>query len=238
MAARTPRPHVGILGGTFDPIHRGHLDVARAAHDALALDQVWLVPSKVPPHRPVQMASAYHRFAMVALAVMAEADAAWLAASDFEVEGEGLSYTSATLRRLATMGYDRSQIFFLSGADAFAEIATWRDYPGLLDRAHFVVVSRGGVAAATMRTALPALVERMVAVTSTTVVPLEPSILLVNASTADVSSTLVRRLLAEGRPLGDRVPPGVEQYAIRHGLYRRAAAPAAPADHLHEEQQP
>jgi nicotinate-nucleotide adenylyltransferase len=175
---------------------------------------------------------------MVALAVMAERDAPWLIASDIEVDGEGPSYTSATLRRLAAMGYDRSQIFFLSGADAFAEIATWRDYPALLDGAHFVVVSRGGVRATTMRTALPELAGRMADVTPAVSLPAEPSILLVDAVTADVSSTVVRDLLVHRRPLGNRVPAVVEQYALRHGLYRVAAPPAAAADHLHEEQQP
>jgi nicotinate-nucleotide adenylyltransferase len=232
------RPRIGVLGGTFDPVHRGHLDLARAAQAALALDQVWLVPSSVPPHRPVQLASAYHRFAMVALAVMAERNTSWLVASDIEVDDEGTSYTSATLGRLAAMGYDRSQIFFLSGADAFAEIATWRDYPGLLDRAHFVVVSRGGVRATTLRAALPELAGRMAEVTPATALTAEPSILLLDAATTDVSSTIVRDLLVRRRPLGNLVPAVVEQYALRHDLYRVAAPPAAAADHLHEEQQP
>lgn len=232
------RGRVGLLGGTFDPIHRGHLDVARAAHDALALREVWLIPSHLPPHRPARpAASSYHRFAMVALAAMTEPEAPWLRACDIEVAEEGPSYTSKTLERLAACGYDRSQIFFLSGADAFAEIATWRDYPAFLDRAHFAVVSRPGTPATDLGRHLPALAPRMIAVTGAFSIPAEPSILLIDAATADVSSTDVRRRFAEGQPLDGRVPAAVERYARRHDLYRSAPVAAGAADHLHEDNQ-
>ena len=211
---------LGILGGTFDPIHRGHLDVARAAHDALALDQVWLIPSHVPPHRPVQpVASPFHRFAMVALAADAP-DTPWLVACDMELAQEGPSYTAKTLERLAGSGYEPSRIFFLTGADAFAEIATWRDYPALLDLAQFVVISRPGFPVSAMRARVPELAVRMIDVFPEKPVPAQPSILLVDAPTADVSSTEVRRRLASGTPLEGRVPVAVERHAIRHGLYR------------------
>jgi nicotinate-nucleotide adenylyltransferase len=240
MPATFERRRLGLLGGTFDPIHRGHLDVARAAHAVLALTEVWLVPSNVPPHRPSDPhASSYHRFAMVALAAVTEPGSPWLLASDVEVAEAGPSYTSRTLQRLgADSGYDRSQIFFLSGADAFAEIATWRDYPALLDRAHFAVVSRPGAPAGALRTRLPMLASRMVDVRDAVDLPAQPSILLVDADTADVSSTEVRRRFAEGHPLDGRVPAAVERYVRRHGLYRSAPASSGAADHLHEDTQP
>lgn len=222
MISRSAAAHarLGILGGTFDPIHRGHLDLARAAHDALALDEVWLVPSLVPPHRAVQpMASPFHRFAMVALAA-ADSNTPWLVACDMELAQGGPSYTARTLERVGAAGYAPSQIFFLTGADAFAEIATWRDYPVLLDRAQFVVVSRPGFPVSAVRGAVPELAARMVEVRGAAPVPGQPSILLVDALTADVSSTEVRRRLASGTPLEGRVPAAVERHAIRHGLYR------------------
>ena len=224
---------LGLFGGTFDPIHQGHIELVRAAHDALALDEVWLVPSNVPPHRPFRpLASSFHRFAMVALAVDAEKDARWLLASDIEVAAEGPSYTAKTLERLIASGYERSQIFFLSGADAFAEIATWRDYPALLDRAHFAVISRPGTPAEAMREQLPALAPRMISVTGAVQLPPEPSILLIDAVTADVSSTDVRRRFEEGHSLGGRVPDAVERYARRHGLYRSAPVAAGRGEPL------
>ena len=236
MSGESQHRRVGILGGTFDPIHRGHLDVARVAHDVLALTEVWLVPSRVPPHRPVQpVASPFHRFAMVALAAATEPDAAWLIACDLELSREGPSYTAATLQFVAESGCSPTQIFFLTGADAFAEIATWRDYPVLLDRAHFAVISRPGFPAPALRERLPALAPRMIDSHREADVPPEPSILLVDARTADVSSTEVRHRLASGQPLDGRVPAAVERHARRHHLYSAAAARSAAASHLHED---
>jgi nicotinate-nucleotide adenylyltransferase len=225
-------PRVGVLGGTFDPIHQGHLDLARAAREALALESIWLVPSHVPPHRAAPHASVFHRFAMVSLAASEET---WLIACDMELHDPGPSYTSRTLQRLTAAGYDARQIFFLTGADAFAEIATWRDYPALLDRAHFVVVSRPGLAVGALRKRLPDLASRMVDLTHGAAPPSDLSILLLDAVTADVSSTEVRRRLSAGEPLDGRVPVAVERHALRHSLYRIAAAHATAASHLHED---
>lgn len=211
---------LGILGGTFNPIHCGHLDLASAARDALGLEEVWLVPSHVPPHKPGQpLASSFHRFAMVALAA-ASPETPWLVACDMELAQEGPSYTARTLARVAEAGYEPHQVFFITGADAFAEIATWRDYPALLNLAHFVVVSRPGFPAAEMKTRVPELATRMAPIAPGDAVPAQPSILLVDAVTADVSSTEVRRRLAAGLPLEGRVPAAVERHALRHGLYR------------------
>ena len=131
---------LGLLGGTFDPVHEGHLAAGRAARTALALDQVQLVPAHVPPHRAVgPRASTAHRFAMTAIAALDEPG--WTV-SDVEIERDGPSFTYDTLRAAHASGLSASQIFFISGADAFAEIATWSRYPAVLDLAHFVVVAR------------------------------------------------------------------------------------------------
>jgi nicotinate-nucleotide adenylyltransferase len=210
---------IGILGGTFDPIHRGHLDVAGAAHDALALDEVWIVPLHVPPHRPQPVASPFHRFAMAALAA-GSPETPWLLASDMELAQEGPSYTALTLARIGAMGYAPSQLFFLAGADAFAEIAAWRDYPALLDLSHFVVLSRPGFPAGTMPLRVPELAPRMIEAGPGRPIPPQPSILLLDTKTTDVSSSEVRRRLKSGAPLEGRVPAAVERHVIRHGLYR------------------
>lgn len=219
LSGRRPT-RLGILGGTFDPIHCGHLDLARVAHGALQLEQVWLVPSLVPPHKRDQsLASPFHRFAMVALAAD-RLETPWLVACDMELAQNGPSYTARTLSRLASSGYDPASVFFITGADAFAEIATWRDYPALLALAHFVVISRPGVPVASTREQVPELASRMISWAADAAVPEQPSILLVDARTTDVSSTEVRRRLAGGLPLEGRVPAAVERHAIRHGLYR------------------
>src|SRR5690349_1230639 len=132
---------LGLFGGTFDPVHAGHLDVAQAARRALALDEVWMVPARLPPHRVAPVASAAHRFAMVSLAVQ---DQDGLLASDLEMETPGPSYTSDTLSRLEQRGVALSSVFFVIGADAFRDIPAWKDFPAVLGRCHYVVVSRPG----------------------------------------------------------------------------------------------
>src|ERR1700682_5915784 len=138
----TASRRVGILGGTFDPVHCGHLDAGAAAQDALGLGKVLVLPSNIPPHRPQPQASAYHRFAMVALAIAGRPG--WRAL-DLELREGALSYTSDTLERFHADGFGATELFFIAGADAFVEIPTWKNYPALLDLAHFVVVSRPGV---------------------------------------------------------------------------------------------
>ena len=211
---------VGIMGGTFDPIHSGHLDLARAAADALHLDQVRLLPSNVPPHRREPGTSPLHRFAMVALA--ATTDARFLA-DDEELRREGTSFAADTLRHVQQQGWKAEQLFFLTGADAFAGIATWREYPALLNLAHFVVCSRPGQAAAMVRGLLPSLQDRMVDAHDF-VEDRGTRVILLDAATADISSTAVRQALADGDTdiaLRGLLPPGVFDHIRKHGLYRR-----------------
>lgn len=193
---------IGVLGGTFDPIHVGHLAAADAVRRALALDQVLLVPARHPPHRGQHPdASPYHRFAMVALAV---AGADGLVASDLELGRPGPSYTSTTLRTLHARGLPAAGIYFITGADAFAEITTWKDYPEILELAHFVVVDRPGVS----RASLPAAPAHAVGV------------VFVEAATPEVSSTAIRRRIRAGESIAGLVPDLVGAHIERHGLYR------------------
>jgi nicotinate-nucleotide adenylyltransferase len=191
----------GILGGTFDPIHCGHIDVARAAQEALGLTEIVVITSSVPPHRPAPVASSYHRFAMAALAVSGRPG--WRV-SDIELKSTAPSYTISTLRRFHEDGYSADELFFLIGADAFAEIESWREYPRVLELARFVVVTRPGFEVAVPR-GLPADVgERIVPI---------------DAPTADVSATVIRQRMASGKSIAGLVPPLVRQHIEQHGLY-------------------
>jgi nicotinate-nucleotide adenylyltransferase len=227
---------VGLLGGTLDPIHVGHIDTATAARRALDLDRVDVLPSHVPPRRTLQpVASAYHRFAMAALAVNGVEG---LAANDVELRAPGPSYTADTLNRFRqSSGLGALQVFFITGADAFAEIETWHRYPAVLDLANFVVVSRPGFPVEQLRARLPGLTSRMTSVNPQSGVKPPagfPVIFLVDASTADVSSTEIRRRLAAGEPLTGLVPAAVVRHILRHELYTEGAGPLA-ADHLHDQ---
>jgi nicotinate-nucleotide adenylyltransferase len=227
MSAAT---RLGILGGTFDPIHVGHIETARAARTAFDLERIIILPSRVPPHRAVQpAASGHHRFAMAALAVNGMDG---LAVSDAELCAPAPSYTADTLGRLHATGLAPSQIFFITGADAFAEIETWSRYPDVLLMAYFVVVSRPGHPVAAMPSRLPSLGTRMVRAGSEVGPGDEPLIFLLDARTPDVSSTGIRRRIGDGEPLTGLVPPAVESHIRRHELY--SSRPETPsADHLH-----
>jgi len=227
---------VGLLGGTLDPIHVGHVETAAAARRALDLDRVHVLPSHMPPHRtPQPVASGYHRFAMAALAVNG---VDCLAASDVELRAPGPSYTADTLTRFReTSGLGASQIFFITGADAFAEIETWHRYPEVLELANFVVVARPGFPVEPLRARLPGLASRMTSLrlqSSGRPPAAFPTIFLVDAPTPDVSSTEIRRRLAAGEPLTGLVPAAVARHIAQHGLYTEGAGAFA-ADHLHDQ---
>jgi len=209
---------VGILGGTFDPVHNGHLDVAHAATRALELDELWLMPCRVPPHRSMPHASAAHRFAMTALAASSFPH---VLVSDLEMASELPAYTVDTLDRLSKRGADMSRLFLITGADAFAGIRTWRAFPALLDRCHFAVVSRPDHAATALGQQLPDLAERML--TMPAALPEQPAIILIDAPTAPVSSTDVRRRVAAGESIAALVPALVDGYISRHHLYSAVA---------------
>ena len=222
---------IGLLGGTLDPIHVGHIEAAKAARTALGLERVIVLPSRIPPHRVVEpVASRYHRFAMAALAVN---DVAGLSTSDLELCSPGLSYTADTLVRFREhANLSPSQIFFITGADAFAEIATWHRYPEVLDLANFAVVSRPGFPADTLMQRLPSLRRRM---RTSSGFDDHCGIFLVDAATPDISSTEVRRRLSAGQAFSGLVPPAVERHILRHGLYTGTSAPPPTANHLHGE---
>jgi nicotinate-nucleotide adenylyltransferase len=229
---------IGILGGTFDPIHCGHVDVGEAAQAALELQRVFVVTANVPPHRPQPFTSSYHRFAMASLAVSGREG--WRA-TDLELRVQTPSYTSETLHRFGERGYAATELFFVIGADAFTDIGSWRDYPSILDLANFAVVSRPGYPVDELSHRLPRLASRMVRPPIDPLSALEPQIFLIDADTADVSSTAIRRKLAAGESITGLVPPGVQQHIEQHGLYsgmppgRRAsdAPPSSAAGRLH-----
>lgn len=208
---------LGILGGTFDPIHFGHLDAADAARRALKLDQVWFIPSCDPPHRPADpRASGFHRFALVALAIQGN-DA--LRGSDIEMTRTGPSYTADTLRGLAREGWRPSQLFFILGSDAFAEIATWREFPAVLDAANFVVIARPGTTLDAAAARTPALRGRLRSPGRETSEAAGTSVFLVEARTRDVSSSTIRARLAARQSIDDLVPTAVARHIVAHHLY-------------------
>lgn len=220
---------VGILGGTLDPIHCGHLDLGASVQSALQLTSLLVVPANVPPHRPRPAASRFHRFAMVALAIAGRPG--W-EASDLELARDTPSYTSATLQDLRERGFRPTELFFIIGADAFAEIRSWKDYPQILEETHFAVVSRPRCPVSDSRARLPELAARMVNAPSSVGPATGLSIFLIDRPTADVSSTAIRQRRLDRLPISGMVPPSVEQHIEQHGLYTSIASEASEGQRL------
>jgi nicotinate-nucleotide adenylyltransferase len=209
---------LGLLGGTFDPIHYGHLDAADAARRALALDTIRVLPSHDPPHKPMDPhATAFHRFALVALAIDGLEG---YCASDAELRRDGPTYTADTLRALHGEGWQPSQIFFILGADAFAEIGSWYQFPAVLDAANFAVIARPGIGLDAALSRVPALRGRVRGGTAEDADSAgQTGIFLVEARTRDVSSTAIRARLAARQPIDDLVPAAVARHILAHHLY-------------------
>lgn len=202
-----PSRRIGLLGGTLDPIHVGHLDAAEAARTALRLDEILVIPAHDPPHRTNEPhASAFHRFAMIALAIDGRPG---YRASDIELRREGPSYTALTLRELRADGWRASQLYFIIGADAFAEIATWYEFPAILDSCRFAVIARPGTTLDAALARTPDLQRRV-----------GDTVHLVRAGTSAVSSTEIRSRLAAGESIEGLVPPAVARHIATHQLYK------------------
>lgn len=211
----------GLLGGTFDPAHNGHVAIAETARRVFKLDRVLLVPARVPPHRlSAPVASASDRFAMVELAVK---DHKGLAASNLELHDPAPTYTTETLQRLINAGQSTSQLFFITGADAFADITAWQGYPTLLDQSHFVVLSRPGHDLSTLRHKLPEIAHRFheVSLGGFDCFPDDErtAIFTVEANTPDIASSVIRHRLSVDASVDDLVPSGVARYIHVHHLY-------------------
>jgi len=217
---------LGVLGGTLDPVHAGHVAAAHAAARALSLDAVWLMPSHVPAHKAAPSASPWHRFAMASLAAAGDP---LLIASDLELSRPGPTYTWDTLHALTAEGYAPSQIFFIVGADAFAGIDTWYRFPEVLDAGNFAVVARPGHSWPEAILAHPAIAPRLRmaggdVVASTAKDVGSCAIWLIEAETPDVSSTEVRQNIFTGAGVGSHLPALVAEHIRRHGLYSRSLA--------------
>lgn len=197
---------LGVVGGTFDPVHEGHLALAEAARACAGLDRVLLVPAAVPPHRPPATAPAADRLAMVRLAA---AGRPGLEVSALEVGRAGPSYTLATLLDLRA-AHPEAELYLVLGWDAARELRTWHRPEAVLALARLVIVARPGAGLPTERELQEAGIDPASAV-------------LCAGPTPDVSATRVRALLSVGDPAAGLLAPAVARYIEEHGLYRGAA---------------
>jgi nicotinate-nucleotide adenylyltransferase len=202
VEAGTPRRRVGVMGGTFDPVHHGHLVAASEAQARFDLDEVLFVPTGEPWQKSERVVSpAEDRYLMT---VIATASNPRFGVSRVDIDRDGPTYTIDTLRDLSAAAPD-ADLYFITGADAMAAIFTWRDHEGLFELAHFVGCTRPGH-------------------------ELDPDVLaglprdritLVEIPALAISSTECRHRVEQGEPVWYLVPDGVVQYIAKHDLYRK-----------------
>jgi nicotinate-nucleotide adenylyltransferase len=232
--------NIGLFGGTFDPIHRGHLALARAARERGNLSRILFVPANAPPHKQRQPLSPFpHRYAMIALATAQERDftpSLMEAPEDFELASPSKektrpakpNYTVDTVKRLKQSFKKADRLFLLIGIDAFEDIAKWHQAEALFRECEFVVASRPGYSLADVANALPASLRPRQEVTR----PFEKqaatgdlvlkgvTIHLLDQVYQPISSTAIRQAAAGGKPLGRFVDPAVADYIKKMGLYK------------------
>jgi nicotinate-nucleotide adenylyltransferase len=232
--------NIGLFGGTFDPIHRGHLALARAARERCKLSRILFVPADVPPHKQGQPLSAFpHRYAMIALATAQEKDfipSMLEAPQDLDAGGSGKgktrvarpNYTIDTVRRLKQSCKQADRLFLLIGIDAFADITKWHQAEALFRECEFIVASRPGYSLADVANALPASLRPRQEVTrpfqkqaaTGDLVLKGVTIHLLDEVYQPISSTTIREAAAAGKPLTRFVEPAVADYIKKTGLYK------------------
>lgn len=193
---------LGILGGTFDPIHNGHLHMARAVCERMAMDEIIFIPAHVPPHKQ-HFASAADRYAMTALAIAGEPR---FLLSDMEIRRSGISYTIDTIRELHE-AYAGRELYFIIGMDSVAQLHTWHHIEEMLELSSFAAIWRSGYENA-LRELEAHLGARAL-----------ERVLLLNTPVYDVSSTEIRSRVRRRASLAGLVPRAVEKYIYEHGLY-------------------
>lgn len=209
---------IGLLGGTFNPIHFGHLHIAEEVLKICSLEQVWFIPTCRPPHKQLAEGVPFaDRLAMVELAV---AGFSHFRACAIEGERGGVSYSVDTLTEL-TRQYSQAEFFFIMGLDSFQEIGLWKDYPRLFELAHIVVTARPGFSGS-LRELLPvAIADRFCYDADSKKLRCDTgfSLIPITHTCRDISSTEVRQLLATTRDAAGMVPQVVIDYIKSHGLY-------------------
>ncbi len=207
---------IGILGGTFNPVHIAHLRGALEVAEQLVLDELLLIPSARPPHREAPQATAEQRLAMVQLAVAGEPQ---LAVDDRELRRDKPSFTYDTLESLRGELAADDQVFLLLGWDAFCGLPTWHRWQELLQHCHILVLQRPDADSDAPETLRDLLAARSVNDPQGLVGP-SGQIAFVWQTPLAVSATQIRHLLAEGRSVRFLVPDAVLAYIQTHGLYR------------------
>jgi nicotinate-nucleotide adenylyltransferase len=221
------------MGGTFDPIHLGHLRAAEEIYRGFGLDQIIFVPAACPPHKDVVVASARHRYEMVSLATVFTP---YFTVSPIELERPGKSYSIETVREFQRLADPGTRLYFIVGVDTFLEMSEWREAGELLDRAQLVVAARPGWRLDEVERLLTPAQRRVLGDPSfryCKVDEVDPErlereatprgVLLVEVVSLEIASREIRHLVEKGRSIRHLVPDPVAAYMAKHRLYQPAA---------------
>ena len=219
--------YIGILGGSFNPIHNGHLHIAHYVYNTLKLDRVIFIPTGDPPHKSLtSLAPAHHRLEMVKLATES---VEWFVVDDQETLSPHVSYSIDTVTRLHNEFPSGTELGFIIGLDAFLEFPSWKEAKSLLEFCHFIVCSRPGVTFTQLQSMplLPPIpltsLQRLDQQNPTPLnidLPSGKTIILLSVPPCDVSASHIREQIALQRPIGHWLPASVESYIIQHQLYQ------------------
>lgn len=220
-----PSERIGLFGGTFNPIHTGHIRAADSVKEKGRLDRILFIPSYIPPHKSsADVAEPSHRLRMVELALKDYPD---LFVSSIEIEAGGKSYSVITIEKIKML-YPRARLFFILGIDAFLEIDTWKEYEKLIESCCFIVMSRPGNDLSEAKNVLRGKYrERMAEVKNHDVITEEMcarfSIFLVFIDALELSSTAIRHKIKRRESISGLVPEDVESYIEKHELYLKTS---------------
>jgi len=211
---------VGLLGGTFDPIHWGHIEMAETALTLAGLAEVHMVTAVTPPHKSQRTASNFlDRHAMVALALM---NRSHLIPSSIEYGRNGKSYSVDTIQQLQQLAGASSEVFFIMGLDAFLDISSWKDFERLPQLCRFLIFARPGFLESELKTRIPSTFLKSVCVIKEQgriPLQLDQRFYLYRKFSNDISSTIIREGIRRGEDLSEQLPPGVSEYITKNHLY-------------------
>ena len=219
---------IGLFGGTFNPIHLGHLTVAREVKEGFDLDKIWFIPAAVPPHKEMKnLAKAMDRLEMIRIAISGNPD---FSVSDVELKRSGPSYTIDTVDYFKTILPKETRLFFIVGIDAFIDIEIWKSFRELFQVIPFIVMSRPGKVLSEGLKNIEKAIKDLLMTKVDRGYHFEPdrnaffhpdnqAVFLFEVTPVDISATMVRNNRSEGRSIASLVPEKVKNYIESKGLY-------------------
>jgi nicotinate-nucleotide adenylyltransferase len=215
--------YIGLFGGTFNPIHSGHVQVIQEVKKGFALDRIFIIPSALPPHKGTDgLADAGDRMEMIRLSFLSHPD---FTVSDVELKRSGPSYTVDTIRHFKSILPEDTKLFLILGLDAFLETVTWKSYQDIFQRIPLIVMTRGVAGQGGRKTVGDYLKSRisagygLSASRPSYVHEIKQPVFVFNVTPIDISSTRIRRLVKNGSSIKSLVPESVEAFIKSKGLY-------------------